>query len=252
MHDNPTWNDKRSGHRLRRTARTVAGRLVPLAGLVFAVTVVMAAAAAPAVLAGPPLPGMLPQRQIPSQLKASAKNTKVGGWAEYAVSNRRTGQVFRWKMALVGQPTQTTQWWEHVLRWGRLKTLIIKVLVRNPSSRHAKVIKAIWKPGGHQALLLPLRKGAKLMDIYLPIPHGKATLAGKGPVTVAAGRFQTDHYIVRDRLGRKTHFWVNSKIPIFGLVKLDSPSLRLELLGSGHSAITQIHEKPGKWPFPVQ
>ena len=200
----------------------------------------------------PPLPGMLPRRQIPAQLKPLAKKAKTGHWAEYAVRRFTTGQAMRWRIAMVGRAGRHKEWWEHVMRWGRMRSLVIKVLLENPSSKHPKVLKAIMQPGGQQAIAVPLSKSAKLVDLYMPILNRKAADLGTETIQVAAGRFAAHHYMVTDRRGKKTHFWTSNKVPIYGLVKLLSPSMRMELTGYGTDAVSQIRGKVGKWPFPMQ
>ncbi len=199
-----------------------------------------------------PLPGMLPRRQIPTQLKPLAGKTKNGYWAEYAVRRFATGQAMRWRIAMVGRVGRHKEWWEHVIRWGRLRSLVIKVLLQNPSSKNAKVLKAIMQPGGRQAIEIPLSKTAKLLDLYMPILHQKATDLGIETIQVAAGTFKVHHYVLTDRRGKKTHYWTSPRIPIYGMVKLLSPSMRMELTGYGTDAMSQIRGKIGRWPFPVK
>ncbi len=200
----------------------------------------------------PPLPGMLPKKQIPAQLQPLTSKTKPGYWAEYAVRRFSTGQALSWRIAMVGRAGRHKQWWEHVMRWGRMRSLVLKVLLLHPERKDAKVLKAIMQPGGQQAIQVPISKTAHMVDLYIPAMHQKARDLGEETIQVKAGRFRARHFVLTDRRGRKTHFWTSDKVPIYGLVKLLSPAMRMELTGHGTDAVSQIRGKVGRWPFPVK
>ncbi len=196
-----------------------------------------------------PLPGMLPRRSLPPQVRPTPGRLKVGYWVEYAVRNHEQGQSFRWRVAIVGREGRNRLWWEHLLRFGRTRAIIVKLLVADSTTSKARVLDAIWKPLGHQALRVPVSQGKGLMDLYVPKVRGRAQDRGTELVRVAGGSFRAHRYDVVDNRGRRISFWNSRSVPIFGLVKLLSPALRMELTGYGTSATTMIHEKPGKWPF---
>lgn len=203
-------------------------------------------------LARNPLPGLLPKKSLPVELKRVTAKTKVGSWVEYAARNKAKGQRFTWRISLLKKEGKNKQWWEYFLRWGRMRSVVIKILVKSTKHDPTKIVKMIWKPAGHQAILLPIKTGKKMMDIYTPRFKGRVTKAGTGPLTVVAGTFRAKHYSAKDRQGKKLQFWVSDAVPVLGLVKLLSPQMRLELIKYGQNAKTMITEKPGKLPFPVK
>lgn len=198
------------------------------------------------------LPGMLPKKVFPMELKEVTAKTKVGSWVEYSTRDVDRKQRFTWRIALVGEEGKNKKWWEYRLTWGRLRSVIIKVLIESTKHDPAKVKKMIWKPAGHQAVYLPVEKGKKMMELYSPRFKGKVKKVSTGPLTVAGGTFKSDHFKAKDRQGRKIQFWVSEGVPVIGLVKLLSPGMRLELVKYGQNAKSMITEKPGKLPFPVK
>lgn len=198
------------------------------------------------------LPGMLPKKVFPMELKEVTAKTKVGSWVEYSTKDIDKKQRFTWRIALVGKEGKNKKWWEYVLTWGRLRSVIIKVLIESTKHDPAKVKKMIWKPAGHQAVYLPVEKGKKMMELYSPRFKGKVKKVSTGPLTVVGGTFKSDHFKAKDRRGRKIQFWVSEGVPVIGLVKLLSPGMRLELVKYGQNAKSMITEKPGKLPFPVK
>ena len=133
-----------------------------------------------------------------------------------------------------------------------MRSVIIKVQVKSTKHDPKKVVKMIWKPAGHQAVLLPVKKGKEMMDLYTPRFSGKLSKKGTQKLTVVGGTFKTKHYTAKDRRGRTLKFWVSDAVPVIGLVKLLSPHMRLELIKYGQNAKTMITEKPGKLPFPIK
>jgi len=194
----------------------------------------------------------LPKKTLPVELKRVTAKTKVGSWVEYSARNKDKGQRFTWRISLVGKEGKNKTWWEYYLRWGRMRSVIIKVLVKSTKHDPKKVVKMIWKPAGHQAVLLPVKKGKKMMDLYTPQFKGKLKKTGMQKLTVLGGTFRTKHYTAKDRRGRPLKFWVSDAVPVIGLVKLLSPHMRLELIKYGQNAKTMITEKPGKLPFPIK
>jgi hypothetical protein len=222
-------------------------RFLPAAAALALWALTLAGSMGPA-LASDPLPGLMPKGELPDALKKVTARTKVGSWVEYSVWQKRVKQRYRWKMALVGKEGKNKYWWEYQIQWGRLRSLVIKILLRGPMHDPKKLVRAIWKPGGHQAVEIPVRKGKKLVDLYALRPRGKGKLVGKRALQVAAGRFATMYFVSKNRRGQMVHFWTSKSVPIMGLVKLASPSIRLELIGYGSRARSMIRGKPGRWP----
>jgi hypothetical protein len=195
---------------------------------------------------------LLPKGNLPVELKQVTAKTRIGSWLEYSVRNKEKKQKFRWKIALVGKKDDLHYWWEHTLRWGRLRSIVIKLLVQGKKHDPQKVVRMIWQPAGHQAVEIPVKKGKKMMQLYTPVPRGKAKRMGVGPLHVVAGKFFTNKYVYTHRDGKKTRFWTSGSVPLLGLVKLLSPGLRMELIAYGQNAKSQITGKPGKLPIPVK
>jgi hypothetical protein len=199
-----------------------------------------------------PLPGMLPKKDLPVELKAVTAKTKVGSWVEYSVHNRTHGKKFRWRIALVGKKSKNQYWWEYTLRWGRLHSVILRVLYKGKKHDPKKIQRMIWKPGGHQAVEVPVKKGKKFVDFYHPAARTKSKRVGRVAIKVVGGAFQAEKYVYKPKQGKKSVFWTSKAVPILGLVKLLSPEFRLELIAYGQNARPQVTEKPGKLPFPLK
>ena len=199
-----------------------------------------------------PLPGMLPKKDLPVELKTVTTKTKVGAWVEYSMHNRAVGKKFRWRIALVGKKAKNQYWWEYTMRWGRLRSVIIKTLVKGKKHDPRKILRMIWKPGGHQAVEIPVKKGKKLIDFYRPTRKTKSKRVGSVALKVVAGTFQADKYVYNPPREQKSVFWTSKTVPLLGLVKLLSPDMRMELISYGYNARPQITEKPGKLPFPIK
>lgn len=194
-----------------------------------------------------PLPGMMPKEQIPDTLKNVTAKTDVGSWVEYSIRQEGSKMGYRWRIALVGKEGKGLYWWEYLFRWGRLRSLVVKVLMEGKKHDPTNFKRVIWKPGGHQAIELPMKKGIKLLQFYSRSKY-KTKLMGSRMLVVAAGKFAAKYYISESRQRTKIHFWTNEGVPIMGLVKFLSPTMRMELIGFGSRAKSMITGKPGRLP----
>ena len=210
-----------------------------------ACVLVLAAAAAPAVAAGPMGGGMGgPEFQFFTEFKPV-----VGGWAEYQVTGEGEKPT-KMKIAVVGKEGDA-YWFETVTETEEQGLLITKVLVSGSPQDPKNVKRVIVKAGDQPAMEMPTD--------MIPIPteeeaaakepEGKIVDLGSETVTVPAGKFEAKHLQYRE--GEiATDAWVSAEVAPYGFVKSVEEDVEMVLLAHGTDAKSLITEVPKKFQMP--
>lgn len=209
----------------------------------------LALAAEPA-HAGDPLPGRMPGVQLPPRLQKPMGKIRIGSWVEFSVHDVTRRRRFRLHWALVGKAGRDL-WWELTFREARKPLVRIKTLVRGPITKPSRIRRVIFQSGTTQPLELPLKKGQKLMSMYLQKkPGGHRKDHGAQTLKVANRTYQTRHYSWKDSTGQTVHEWISRKAGIWGLVRFHAARFKMNLIGQGSGARSRIRGIPAKWHIP--
>ena len=205
---------------------------------------------APAARAQDPLPGRMPQLQLPPRMQTPLAGVVVGGWVEYSMVDRKTAKRLRLHWALVGQEG-SKRWWELTIRDGQQPAMRIKSLVRGPVNQPSHVERVIVQTGSQTPLELPLKQGQQLVDVYTrPRPGGRIRDLGTEKIVTAAGTFESRHHAWTDADGFGAEEWTSPAVALWGLVRFQNRRFLMELVGHGKNARSQVTGVPVRWQIP--
>jgi hypothetical protein len=129
-------------------------------------------------------------------------------WYEMKINNRNTGETVIMKMLISGDPKET----------GNIKRMIVK---RNQE-------KAMELPPN---LLAMAETQAKSKESTTSKEKEKVKELGKEKLKTSVGTFDCLHVRYREASEDEADAWTSEKLPIFGLVKFESKSKKMELSG---------------------
>ncbi len=200
--------------------------------------------------AADPLPGRMPPLRLPSRMQQPTGPVVVGSWAEYSIHDTQARRRLRLHMALVKKRGHY-YWWEMTFRMARLPVLRMRLKVRGKAVRADRVKRVIVQSGTQRPLILPLKKGQQLMNLYIRRKPGTHTRdLGIAQITTPAGRFAARHLVWTDTQGHRADEWSSKAATLWGLVRYRGPRFRMELIGQGKGARSQIRGVPAKWHLP--
>jgi hypothetical protein len=176
-------------------------------------------------------------------LPATAGTIAPGTWVLYSLYNRTTRQPGLLRLSALEREGKA-QWFEMGVTDHRQLTLRTKVLVEGPIAAPKRVLKAIVQPPGQQPLLLPDKLAAKQVPSFSSRPTDKTRLVSRGRLKVAAGTFVCERH--RSTSGPTRDIWLSEHVPGWPLVKLETPTVTVELAAHGMSARSQIEGTPLK------
>jgi hypothetical protein len=183
-------------------------------------------------------------------MQTAMPGATVGSWVEYSTVDQRTSKRIRMHWALVGQEG-TKRWWELTIRDGQQLPLRIKSLVRGPVNQPSHVERVIVQTGNQTPLEMPLKQGQRLVDVYTrPRPGGQLRNLGVERIVTAAGTFETRHQAWTDADGNAAEEWTSPAVSLWGLVRFQNQRFRMELIGHGRNARSQVTGVPVKWQIP--
>lgn len=174
----------------------------------------------------------------------------VGHWSEYQISKDGESEM-RLRFAIVGTEQREgaeMRWFEMAMTPdGEDDSTIMKVLVPDYPFEAGELEEIIMKAGDNPAMNM----GGPMMSTILQMIGDNPGLsvaercaemqdAGEESVTVAAGTFQTHHYLNADS---STQAWLSSEVP-FGMVRSTDGEYTSELVAHGEGAETAITETP--------
>jgi len=192
-----------------------------------------------------------PAQPPPLPMAVDLKKVAVGAWAEYDMAVGKMPPM-RARMALVGKADGTNTL-EMIMQGGMLamsggKLAMQTVVDANQDSKEP-VKKVVMQIGDHDPMEMPV-DSRQQSQFHRPDPK---TLIKKETITVAAGKFKTEHYRDKTPNGDPFDFWVSAEVPPFGLVKAESKpkhpdatqqALRFELTGLGKDAKSVVTKPP--------
>jgi len=182
-------------------------------------------------------PALLPS--LPARPGAIAPGT----WVLYSLYNRSTRQPGLIRLAALEREGKG-QWFEMAVTDHRQLTLRTKVLVEGAIAAPRRVLKAIVQPPGQQPLLLPDKLAARQVPSFSAKPTDKTRLVSRGKLKVAAGTFVCERH--RSTSGPTHDFWLSDQVAGWPLVKLETPTLTVELAARGSAARSEIKGTPLK------
>jgi len=201
------------------------------------------------------MPGMPGSSLIP-KMYGEFKMPPVGTWVKYKSTYSRNGKVNEIKYAIVGKETSGGKefyWYELEFFDPEKKDVtVLKMLVSGNPDEQKNLKRFIVKRNKEQAKELP----DMLMQMMTGPKESKAPQIkeiGKETLKTPSGEFlcARKEYTVETKSGtQKVDVWANSKIPIYGAVKMVSEGKTTELLGYGTGAVTAITEEPTKPQLP--
>ncbi|MCJ7508587.1 MAG: DUF3108 domain-containing protein [candidate division Zixibacteria bacterium] len=150
-------------------------------------------------------------------------------WYEMKINNRNTGETVIMKMLIAGDPKET----------GNIKRMIVK---RNQE-------KAMEFP---PSLLAMAETQAKSKESTASKEKEKVKELGKEKLKTSVGTFDCLHLRYREANEDEADAWTSEKLPIFGLVKFESKSKKMELSSYGKDAVSAITEKPEQLQLPKE
>ena len=155
---------------------------------------------------------------------------QLGAWAEYLVQTRGQDDV-RVRAAVLGPPLDQGRYWLELTTVSESRTAAsARLLVHGSVFRPRDVERIFLMLAGQQPMEIPLDDlpgGGEGSDKEPP-PAPKLERLGKSQVKVRAGLFQAEALRVGD-----TRVWRSPAVPLWGLVRAQSPRQTLELLSSG-------------------
>jgi hypothetical protein len=150
-------------------------------------------------------------------------------WYEMKINNRNTGETVIMKMLISGDPKET----------GNIKRMIIK---RNQE-------KAMELPPS-LLTMAEMQSKSKESTASKEKEKEKVKELGKEKIKTSVGTFDCLHLKYREASEDEADAWTSEKLPIFGLVKFESKSKKMELSGYGKDAVSAITEKPEQLQLP--
>ncbi len=180
--------------------------------------------------------------------------TAVGRWIEYRLLNAASGGASSGTLRIqeVGPRIPGEHWFEMLGDTGGGMSARIRMLTRG--TRDGNVRRLIAQIPGFTTLELPLDSvtasplspGSPTGTLSLgQALHAVATKVGHGFVVVPLGKFECDHWVVKNGEAR-VDFWTTTdeKVPFIGAVKIGSPQGDAVAAKVGTDAVAQIAVPP--------
>jgi hypothetical protein len=170
----------------------------------------------------------------------------VGTGAQYEATMK--GQKFLWTYAVVGKETvqgQEGNWLEMRMEGGPQGTVIMKHLIVMQDGK-AEIKRMITQAGGQPPMEMPMGMMNMMKGKGKSSSEGMGEKVGTEPMIVPAGTFLCDHY--HKSGAANVDFWVSSKIPPYGMVKMVSGEMNMVLVKVLSNETSQIKGEPQKMP----
>jgi hypothetical protein len=190
-------------------------------------------------------------RGIP-KLYGEFKMPEVGAYATYKVTNKSNEAERITKLSIVGKEKsdkgEELFWYEVEETDPKTEMVtIIKMLITGNPQDIGTIHRMITKSGKEKATELP----PELMAMINQIPVDTTKTAepeiktlGTEKVMIGKTSLKCTHvkYTTKEKVTAEA--WTNEEIPLFGVVKSDSPEQTMELIKYGKDAKTAITEEP--------
>jgi hypothetical protein len=190
-------------------------------------------------------------RGIP-KLYGEFKMPEVGAYATYKVINKSSEAERITKLSIVGKEKsdegEDLFWYEVAETDPKTGNVtIIKMLITGNPQDVGTIHRMITKSGEETATELP--KELMQMINQIPVDTSEASepeikTLGTEKVMMGKKSIECTHikYTTKDKVSAEA--WTNEDIPLFGMVKSDSPEQIMELIDYGKDAKTAITEEP--------
>jgi hypothetical protein len=161
----------------------------------------------------------------------------LGAWSEYQVK-ASDEPISKVRLAVVGKEGQ--DYWYETVVWAESKT-ITKLLTSGDPNNVKNVKRMIIKYENEPAVEVPV-VGSELLS---KVSNHVQDLVSKGAedIKVPAGDFIAEHFQYQED-GGTVNTWVNDCVSPYALVKSQSKTMEMVLIGYGTGAESLIKEKP--------
>lgn len=191
----------------------------------------------PSAVAAPEMPRLPP-------IQTSGEALKPGSWVEYSILLRKSGRRMSLRLAAL-EKEGAAQWYEMAVRFPKGRALVLKILLKGTLAAPSTPLKTVIQITGQPAFFLPPEVGAARLPRFSSSkdPHLRRVSSGK--LKVPAGVFKVERFH-RVEKGQVTKIWISAAVPGWPMIKLLSPSLKLELKAHGEDARSLIKGQPAE------
>lgn len=187
---------------------------------------------------------------------------KVGSFVEYTLISKSNQDEEKLKFSIVGEevtPQGKLYWYEMTIHNRSTgETVITKMLISGDPKETGNIKKMVVKRNQEKAMELPpnllamAEAQAKSKESTASKAKEKVKELGKEKIKTSVGTFDCLHLRYREAGEDEADAWTSEKLPIFGLVKFESKSKKMELSGYGRDAVSAITEKPEQLRLPKE
>jgi len=177
----------------------------------------------------------------------------LGAGAQYEITPKK-GAKSQWAYVVVGKETvqDAEGHWLETRREGGRAGFIMKTLVLMREGK-PQLKRMIMQTAGQPPMEMPMEgMMGGMMKKAQDSELGETSLGekvGTESVTVPAGTYLCDHY--RRQVGKNpVDVWISTKVSPYGLVKMSSEDMTIELAKMLESEKSQIKGEPQKLEFP--
>ena len=225
-------------------------KLLLVAGIVFVLAGVCSAQ----------MPGLLGTNM--PEMYGKFNLAKVGSYVEYTLISKPTQDEEKLRFSIVGEeltPQGKLYWYEMKINNRNTgETVIMKMLISGDPKETGNIKRMIVKRNQEKAMELPpnllamAETQAKSKESTSSKEKEKVKELGKEKLKTSVGTFDCLHVRYREASENEADAWTSEKLPIFGLVKFESKSKKMELSGYGKDAVSAITEKPEQLQLPKE
>jgi hypothetical protein len=175
---------------------------------------------------------------------AAGGDLSPGRWVRYSLVNLTNGAAILIKIAALERVKSKKAQWFEISMTSRARQLVFRALLQGTPGAAKQVLKAIVQPPGQVPFYLPQTVAAKQLP-KAKAARSKGKLLGKVTLRTPAGRFSCRRY-QRHSGPRRELVWVSSQLKGFSMVQYQSATIRVQLIGHGKGATTEIRGRPIK------
>ena len=204
----------------------------------------------------PPMPDSLGLLGAPEVMAALGPfRPEVGAWAEYRMTQKRTGDSVRVLVSVLPPPMPDGSYWLEIDSLAsEILPMATRLLVHGEPTDPRSLRRVLIQVPGQNLLELPMSMLAKVPEKLKPGPlpsnGAKVTTTPGVKLKVAAGEFTADK--VQVVKGKDRYLvWRSNDVPLFGLVRSEGKASITELVAAGHTGAHSLLGEVGDDNVPV-